>query len=770
MKKQVEKILLSLLAFIMIFAAFSPVASAEPGETRVNIHKIMMNKTDYTNFGDPRDHDGSVITNITDYFGSSAVKAENVAFRFFEVKDTATAGFVKGDDASLAAYAGDLNPSKYYKLIKFKEDLVTSAYKPNTDGDAAEVVLTNTDGIAPVILPDGVYRVLEDKELSTYTGDGGAQITESKAVPFDLILPAGLPGGTGNYSVETPLNVYPKNTEQKSEADKDIDVDAFEAENPDSQVIQEKGALTVTQVTQTSGLEVPFIVDVTIPAKANYQTMVLNDTMSKGLTYNRDLKLYEKTVEGPLVTWTEITAPYGETYYTIVETDGGFVLQFADDGLAYLMGEAATADYTFYLKYSATVNEDIEVDTVEKNKITYHYSNNPGGHHTPVPVTPSSGQIAVTKEFDPSIPEPGSGLELTYTLYVKEFTNVEETEFIWVRARDAQGNLIAPVVRNAAPWGTTFTNLDNTKQYLVVETVNQDYLAEYSSTADGALTVENKKTPTVVPASPEVVNGGKKFVKADETTGVRLEGGQFVISRKLDANGDLIANSDTSTSVDATQYLAYKSDAQVAADYAAYTAAETKYQKAIEDWNKELADPTKIDESDGNPPSKPVRTITVDTVPYVGKTAVEAQLLVLRNQRNTAFAKVKTQWTWVATELAAYKFISNEKGQFEVTGLAYGDYQVVEYKAPYGYNLPNDREIAWFTVEDGSYSSGTVVYEDTDPVVDNVMGSDAVRLDNKEITIPQTGGIGTVIFVVAGLAIMAFAVIAMRRNNKKDNT
>ncbi|MGB4609130.1 MAG: LPXTG cell wall anchor domain-containing protein [Saccharofermentanales bacterium] len=50
------------------------------------------------------------------------------------------------------------------------------------------------------------------------------------------------------------------------------------------------------------------------------------------------------------------------------------------------------------------------------------------------------------------------------------------------------------------------------------------------------------------------------------------------------------------------------------------------------------------------------------------------------------------------------------------------------------------------------------------------MGSDAVRLDNKEITIPQTGGIGTVIFVVAGLAIMAFAVIAMRRNNKKDNT
>ncbi|WP_418889171.1 LPXTG cell wall anchor domain-containing protein [Peptostreptococcus porci] len=33
---------------------------------------------------------------------------------------------------------------------------------------------------------------------------------------------------------------------------------------------------------------------------------------------------------------------------------------------------------------------------------------------------------------------------------------------------------------------------------------------------------------------------------------------------------------------------------------------------------------------------------------------------------------------------------------------------------------------------------------------------------------PQTGGIGTIIFAVAGLALMGFAAYAIKRNSKED--
>ena len=40
-------------------------------------------------------------------------------------------------------------------------------------------------------------------------------------------------------------------------------------------------------------------------------------------------------------------------------------------------------------------------------------------------------------------------------------------------------------------------------------------------------------------------------------------------------------------------------------------------------------------------------------------------------------------------------------------------------------------------------------------------------VNNKKVTIPETGGIGTVIFTVAGLLLMVGAVIAFRRNEQE---
>ncbi|VLC78510.1 cell wall surface anchor family protein [Streptococcus pneumoniae] len=51
----------------------------------------------------------------------------------------------------------------------------------------------------------------------------------------------------------------------------------------------------------------------------------------------------------------------------------------------------------------------------------------------------------------------------------------------------------------------------------------------------------------------------------------------------------------------------------------------------------------------------------------------------------------------------------------------------------------------------------------------DVQKNDATKVVNKKITIPQTGGIGTIIFAVAGAVIMGIAVYAYVKNNKDED-
>lgn len=92
-------------------------------------------------------------------------------------------------------------------------------------------------------------------------------------------------------------------------------------------------------------------------------------------------------------------------------------------------------------------------------------------------------------------------------------------------------------------------------------------------------------------------------------------------------------------------------------------------------------------------------------------------------------------------------FTSTDKGTFEVKGLAYGEYTLTEVKAPSGYALPTKPDTT-FTVGKDSYDESALI------------------IINKAITIPQTGGMGTVIFTVVGLSVMALAVVFYRKSNR----
>lgn len=107
---------------------------------------------------------------------------------------------------------------------------------------------------------------------------------------------------------------------------------------------------------------------------------------------------------------------------------------------------------------------------------------------------------------------------------------------------------------------------------------------------------------------------------------------------------------------------------------------------------------------------------------------------------------------------------SDSEGLFEITGLKYDrpngtKYKIVEIEAPEGYALPSNNKTE-FTVNDTSY------YKDATQV--KLEAADPDNINNKKVDIPQTGGMGTMIFMVAGLALMGGAFIAMRKRSAEQ--
>ncbi len=131
-------------------------------------------------------------------------------------------------------------------------------------------------------------------------------------------------------------------------------------------------------------------------------------------------------------------------------------------------------------------------------------------------------------------------------------------------------------------------------------------------------------------------------------------------------------------------------------------------------------------------------------------------------------------------EATADPFTTPENGIIKIQGLEAGTYWLEETEAPSGYNQLEDKVkitlTPTFNNTTGALESCTVEYvcdgetgSSTVNVVDGA-GSPTVTIMNKYTSsLPNTGGIGTVIFTVAGLGLLAAVTVSFMHSRKRED-
>ncbi|HEL0008359.1 TPA: isopeptide-forming domain-containing fimbrial protein [Streptococcus equi subsp. zooepidemicus] len=604
------------------------------------------------------------------------------------------------------------NPQNYDTVAKV-EAFLKNVEKKQTGTTTGKT--SNKNGVKVEHLEDGYYWFVENTGSLIANGE---TLSSGAAVPFGLELPVYKADG----SIIKELHVYPKNTTTKPKIDKN-----FSNEEKDAKLAgganydhyqKDKG-----HVSRTIGSEVTYHIKTEIPAGAQYQALRWEDTMTKGLTYkvgSLELQITAKSSKGS--DNPNLNFKYLEDY-SLTENQSGFALLFTPEGLEKVKavvqatkndkGQITHDGYpmTIELNYKAIVNSDAVVDQFDQNTVVFDYGNNPKAYKDPrdKSTKPKDKSITVSKAWAAQ-PAP-SGVEVTYYLYQKGTTANEDK--------------VVDSVILTKDYHHTFTNLDDSKEYYVKESAI-GYIPEYTSAQGGTISIKNtkddKNPDPLKPTSPAIVTHGKKFVKTSQED-ERLQGAAFVVTNQKTGG----------------KYLAIKADNEQNAEEKAYQEAEKKYQEEIKKATTDKPNTLEIEKA--------------------------------KKARDDAFKKARTAYQWVDDKEKAIKLTSNSKGQLELTGLAAGTYYLEELTAPIGFAKLQERvefKLGFNSYNGHKDSSGQsledhIQYEKGTPDFGY-----AQRVINKKITIPQTGGIGTVIFTIAGLAIMIGSGYVMVRRHRND--
>ncbi|WP_055078731.1 pilin N-terminal domain-containing protein [Lagierella massiliensis] len=740
--QKTKKLLSMLLALVMVLGVASPVfaAAAENEETTesVTLHKLLMTKEELGAWDsdaiEKKGYNGSQNFDAFKKLLDANHSAQQIAGAYFAVKYNSGAN--KGKYVTIKTDTKEAEKPEYGAVDSLDAQL--------PEGHELLAGLTKADGIKFTTKGlKGDFLIEEIHDKSTYFNkESGNILTDMKAVPVEITLPL-----VNDDGVVPDAHVYPKNTEEKPEIDKNFlknnELTAAEQEAADLLKVgaayenyQKKKATAKAEI----GKKIPYEVSTKIPAKSKLKTAYWSDEMTEGLQYNNDLKV---TIGGAEAAAEDYTV-------TTDKNTNGFRIELTQAGLDKVNGKDEAVEVK--LTYSATVKSITVVDIPEANDITFHYGNNkPGEGNTPIPTKPNdNGELTVKKTWADGTPAAG---EWASFKLVNAQTG-EEIGTVKFETKDNGGQLETTTTYTPNPnyvkignekeingptdktvegndWSFTWTGLDKELQYKVEEDNNMNQTAHFDKGENGEILITNNKDNNpkpLNPTEPKVVLGGKKFVKTDEN-GKRLAGAEFFVKKTVEEEGKAV-----------DKYLvATQKDEQAVKD------AKAALDKAVEEYNALTAEQQEGEE---------------------GKTK-KAAIDTAQEAYNKAFIENATAYTWVnapAEGEADNRVVltSDGQGRLEITGLEYGNYQLEEKTAPKGYaKLNGDVK---FEVIKGSYTTENVniKYNEADEA------ESALQIVNKKVSIPQTGGIGTIIFAAVGIALMVSAVVAMKKREAEE--
>lgn len=134
---------------------------------------------------------------------------------------------------------------------------------------------------------------------------------------------------------------------------------------------------------------------------------------------------------------------------------------------------------------------------------------------------------------------------------------------------------------------------------------------------------------------------------------------------------------------------------------------------------------------------------------YEGTSVQEGKIIKLVDEGNGVYHVPDTTELTTTTTV-----VSPTTGIITIKGLKQGTYTLKETKAPAGYNKGKDTEI---TITAESNDGGETV---------TVTGNTITVENNSGIQLPSTGGIGTIIFVAAGVCVVGFLILTSRKTKR----
>lgn len=298
------------------------------------------------------------------------------------------------------------------------------------------------------------------------------------------------------------------------------------------------------------------------------------------------------------------------------------------------------------------------------------------------------------------------------------------------------------------------------------------YVFKFIDTLSAGLTLQDDQGDVALPANPL-------------SSGITVTIGQTTLQTKDFSASAVEESGGTKLTIDLSTYLTNNKNTLNAGDTIKVTYMAKLNDNAVVDGDTANTNEAKVEYSndpknpqDGTDTSTPDKTYTytfkfgIDKQDEKQTALAGAEFKIWQDGDDGAFGGDDTALKFDDKQNGKYVLNANgavetittdDTGKFNVEGLEEGTYWVEEVKAPEGYNKlakPVKVVIAAAYNEDGTLKSHSVVYGESSTAAH---GDHSVVIINKAGTLlPETGGMGTILFTLVGAAAIGYGIYRKR--------